>query len=547
MLSGRGGDTESVLRVRGGGVVTIRNLDFIEGDDQPEGGSGGGIDYEGRGTLNLENVRFYKNKASYGGGLHFTSSGGRAVLGIGNRVAFHENSADENGGAMHVSGDTVMHMYGSLNEVRQNTAGERGGGLYVRAPAVAHVSPGGIPGSAVFAFNRADKGGAIAVNGAYGTGHVVGDLNLGSVAVEPVSFWNNSARTAGGALYMTPIRSVGGNTSSSIVRINRADFRYNRAPQGAAIWAARDVDGLGIALHQVWYVNQPSADTPVPCNNPPCVRFVHNFARHDDGRASGGGVVEADAISAPRTLSYFYAAYGEGEAGALFRFRGIVGGVAMQISNCLIDGSASAHVINSGEGEVDIRHCTILQRPSPGAPLPMLRLQGNSSISNSILAGAPGVQILQRTGTASGFLLDQVLASDTSSLPPGMGVVQGDPRFVDIDFHNGDIVHGFSLRSDSPAIDRGPTLDDGVSWDMARRERTKDLYHPNGAGPRDLGALELQSAVPPVDPPDPPPQPHVFRDSFEKAPTRKAGAGWCNAGRAGCDFPWMSSASTPGQ
>lgn len=528
VLSGRGGAPESILQVRGGGVVTLRNLEFVEGDED-DSSNGGGVDYAGRGVLNLEAVRFFSNRAGYGGGLYFTSSGGPAVLGLGNHVEFVQNFATDNGGAMHVSGDTRMYMNSFDNHVSSNSAIGRGGGLYLRAPARATVSATSPPGLMLFSANAADKGGAIALNGNY-SDNASGNFHLfaneQTHTVPRVGY--NVARTSGGAIYMTPTYVSGSGPSSVTAYLSSGEFSHNRAPKGAAVYAATDVS-LGRRSPQIWYISPFGFLRG--CVAPPCVRFFDNSAWNLDLTPSGGAVVEADVNSAPDELNFFYAAEGQGEVGALFRFEDTANGRRPTFKNCLIDSRSTHYAIDAGNAPIEIRHCTLLHRAAGQAnPRPMLHLHGESLISNTILAADPGLVLLDPEGATTGFRIDHVLASDIATLPAGAAVLQGDPGFVDP--NDLDVVRGFGLTTGSLAIDLGPELGDGITVDLARRPRTVDLWHPNTDGPRDAGALELQSSEPP------PVVPEIFASGFEAAPSKTLS--WCRVGAPGCSFPWMN-------
>jgi len=93
-------------------------------------------------------------------------------------------------------------------------------------------------------------------------------------------------------------------------------------------------------------------------------------------------------------------------------------------------------------------------------------------------------------GASNGETLDYILSLETASLGSGQHIIQGDPAFVDPaggDFH---------LRANSLAIDVAPA-GDAADRDLDGLPRDIDLANaPNGEGPRDLGAYELQSAFP---------------------------------------------------
>lgn len=130
----------SLLHIVGGArsLVRLRGIDFIGGDAGPEG-RGGGIRYDGDGTLDLSEVRIRGSRARLGGGLYADSPAGTARVVIGDQVDLSDNTAAVNGGGLHVSG-VALEWQGD-GVISGNQADRRGGGVYLSGPSRSRTAP----------------------------------------------------------------------------------------------------------------------------------------------------------------------------------------------------------------------------------------------------------------------------------------------------------------------------------------------------------------------------------------------------------------------
>jgi hypothetical protein len=110
-------------------------------------------------------------------------------------------------------------------------------------------------------------------------------------------------------------------------------------------------------------------------------------------------------------------------------------------------------------------------------------------MTNSVVAQG-FLPTIAYTGSGDGETLDYILSMETATLGVGTHIIQADPAFVDPG--NGD----FHLQEVSRAVDVAPA-GSPADRDLDSLPRDVDLAGvPNGEGPRDLGAYELQADAP---------------------------------------------------
>jgi hypothetical protein len=78
-LSGAGGASESVIRIRGHSRVWLSHLEIVDGDEGADG-DGGGIDFKGSGSLELRHVHLLRNRSGYGGGMLVSGGSFQTVI-----------------------------------------------------------------------------------------------------------------------------------------------------------------------------------------------------------------------------------------------------------------------------------------------------------------------------------------------------------------------------------------------------------------------------------------------------------------------------------
>jgi hypothetical protein len=161
------------------------------------------------------------------------------------------------------------------------------------------------------------------------------------------------------------------------------------------------------------------------------------------------------------------------------------GGYAyVSLHDCLIaDNEVASSLILQTPGDdislLQLHGCTIARNAIGGA---VLELGSTDTELTHTIVDQPGIATVIGNGS---LLAEHVLSNDIGSLPPGDGVVQGAPTFVDAaggDYH----LAPFSL-----GIDAAPATTD--AFDLDGRTRNVDLPGaPNAFGAQDLGAFEAQ-------------------------------------------------------
>ena len=73
----------TVISITGNASVTLKYLE-ITGANEGSGNHGGGIDFDGYGTLNLDFDTINANTAGYGAGVYVNGDGGNAVVNANN-------------------------------------------------------------------------------------------------------------------------------------------------------------------------------------------------------------------------------------------------------------------------------------------------------------------------------------------------------------------------------------------------------------------------------------------------------------------------------
>ncbi len=186
-ISGEG--QQRVLIVTGGLVVNLDRLTVANG---ALWGEGGGI-FSQNSQLNLTNMVFDNNQATFGGGL---SNSGGAVT-IANSLFRHNQTGDADGGALDTYGGSVTLINTTFD---QNHAGRRGGAISAANNAVLSIR------RSVFTQNSTESEGGGAIS-AYG----------GSVTIDRTQFQSNIAGGDGGGIlavggsYMITGSTIAGN------------------------------------------------------------------------------------------------------------------------------------------------------------------------------------------------------------------------------------------------------------------------------------------------------------------------------------------------
>jgi hypothetical protein len=513
LLNGQGGSAAPVVSITGSGVRDLRNLSIIRGDASMSNGSGGGINFRGRGELILSNVALTQNQAAYGGGINFDGEGGPAFLTLRSGAFVLLNTAQVSGGGVRIEGTARMFMLEPQSGLHSNLArgidagtgdplGGFGGGLLVLAPATADIgSPGSGSAGAVF-DNQARRGGGIAVIAAAGDGADAALRLFATDPTSPVRVHGNRAIEAGGGLYAKPRAPVDCVGSCEYAAMCLQSFRLddNRAPEGAAVFADFDpspVPVLGPDEGAFVYMNagclggafpeDPAALGAVSCaDSPTCNRIDGQRVENLDGSPTGGAVLR---ITSSSSL-----------LAANLRVVGNVGGTVISATDVgefrlrqaeVVGNTLSAEVLRLSHGSPTESHIesVTLAGNSIGAAsvLRMLSTDGGAVIDDNIL-WQPGKTIFSFPGTLAGNLAYRArynVASEVASLPPDPTNRGSDVRF------NDPPVGDYRVRISSPAVDLA--LPGGAGErDLAGRPRNVRVTPPPNQLTRDAGAHERQ-------------------------------------------------------
>ena len=480
ILSGAGGAQASVFTITGGGNdVILESIAIIRGDET-SGGTGGGIDFRGDGTLTLRHATISQNYAGYGGGINVAPGVG-AELVIESGTFIQLNVAQASGGGIRLEGNSHLTMDGDDTIVLQNEAlGSPdygyGGGIEVISPATADIGSPGYNGNGVIYANIAKFGGGISINGNESESTAL--VNLYSVdPSRPVRIQNNRASEDGGGIFLQPYIDINDNGRTELIG---HDVRIdgNRAPQGSAIFMGTDFDGVLINLGaKVFLARTPACSTAAFCST-----ITDNINENMAGQATDGAMIFVHEKSD-------FSAYGvemrRNHAGQLVEVWEDESYATL--NHCLIaDNNVFGNLLlmdGGGSGNsLHLNTCTIAGNVIGGTHT--ISVAGNMTIGNSIVHQPGKTSLMRNSGTLSA---ENVIASDTVSLGGGSvpTLLAAEPRFVDP-------AHGdYHLQAASAAVD---FANNGFTFnDLDGVPRGVDLDRAvNRFGPGDLGAYERQ-------------------------------------------------------
>jgi hypothetical protein len=484
-----GEDSTRVLTVTGTSNVTLRNVTITHGYSS---GDGGGISFDGAGSLALYNSYVDFSTASSGGGINVNGSGAGATLTLGSNVQILGNTANGSGGGVRITGATYMLAVAPQIGLYDNHAlTAYGGGLQIVGPAQADIGSSGLGGGVVF-LNDAAYGGGIAVNTIDDSHRSVLRLFTTDPA-KPVRISNNSASHTGGGIFLKPLVSSTAYTPSFLCAW---DFRIdnNVAQEGSAIYSDEDhstlngdTEGGTVLLNGAGCTDpEPiSALGAVPCTpSLNCNVIDDNVAADIDANPTDGSAIlmqSRSTLSAPRLILR------DNQGGHVIR---TLETVAYLFDCLIVKNTVSSELIlfeNEGgnpetPGYEQIKNCTLSNNSVGGSHV--IASAHELILSASIIYQAV-VPTLSYSGTAGDLEVDHILSNDTSTLPATPDIIQGSPEYQDVaagDYH---------LKSTSLGIDFAPS-GDGV--DLDGKQRAVDLPSiANFDGARDLGAYELQN------------------------------------------------------
>jgi hypothetical protein len=511
-LDGSSDGGGSVLYVTGTTHLTLRNLTILRGANlgsDDNNSVGGGIHFDGQGSLNLTRSTISYNEAGFGGGIDVNGSSGPVALTLDANTLVITNTADTSGGGIRVRGNTRLYALKPSTLIGYNHAPNGyGGGIEVLGPARADIGSPGYNGLAAIYGNDAAYGGGMDILTFQNSVHALARL-FSTDASHAVQMSGNFASHAGGAAYLRPYNSLFSGPGAAV--LCAYDFRIedNAAPEGAAIYDDSNADGLGnqvggsIALNTDPYFNfgethnfctltePPTALGAVACAaGMPCNTIAGNKAEDGSGNPTAGstillqtdGDLEGDRFSMRANTG----AHALREIGDTLYTKA-------NLTNCLLtDNVLTQELIAQTDGNsayTMLDSCTIAGN-TIGAPYALL-VPGYMYLANSII-DQPGRATVDPAITDSTQAV-HVLSNDRSTLPDTAYIQQGQPSFVDA--ANGD----YHLLPTSLGVDDAPIEPATIAThlDLDRKPRVVDLPTvPNSFGPMDLGAYEIQlSAV----------------------------------------------------
>ncbi|MEO6689683.1 MAG: hypothetical protein ABIS07_02170 [Dokdonella sp.] len=498
-ISGAGHSGDSVLYIHGASNVTLQYLKIRDGSNAS--GHGGGIHFDGNGSLTLDTTTVDHNTAMYGGGIDFNGSGGFAGLALLGYSLVINNTAANSGGGIRAGGDSYLSLLYDNTLIAFNHAPDGyGGGLNVVGPARADVASPGLGSLGVVYSNDALHGGGMAVTAGSSSGQ---DAYVHLFTVDParpVRVHQNFASESGGGIYAKGYQGFPALNNATVCAF---DFRIddNGAPDGSAIHADYDTDGIADEGSDIHFnrsifdgsdcrLGLPSfarrCAAGVPCNT-----INGNAADDANGNPTLGATIR---ISRSSELT-----------GDRFVMQGNEGGYAIRsddwparVSNCLLtDNNVTRQLLNADSGLLEINNCTIANNAILSTDT--IHAEGALTLDNSII-DQPGNLALAYSGAASDLHVDYVLSSDVTTLPPVEGVALGQPSFVDA-------AHGnYHLQLDSLGVDYAPAIL-GDDRDLDNFPHDQDVSSGDLWGVHDLGAYEQQHPCSHVD--------TVFCDGFE--------------------------------
>lgn len=478
-----GADGASVITISGTSHVYIQYLE-IANPGKNANGNGGGIDFDGSGSLTLDTSWVGNNHATNGGGIYFNGTGANtSTLTVLAHTEIFGNTADGNGGGILVSGNAELDILEPDTQINANHAPNgQGGGIDVLGPASANIGSPDTYGLSVINGNDAAYGGGIAITtpDAPQSDSIV---RLFSTDGTPVGITNNTASHTGGGIYLHPY--VESENSSGAV-LYAWDFHIdgNTAAEGTAIYADVATALFSTDLSGLVLLSDPSVAFPadlgaVACTDSNrCNTLNGNLSSNGVGSGSGATILIQDGGN----LVANHFSMRDNHGPHAIRIVGDYTGATL--SNCLIAGNQMDHELIYLTGNATpmfIGDCTLAD-DTIGATH-VIHTESNLDLADDIIY-EPGTLALDYSGDPAKLVVNYILTNDITTLP-GTAVIPGVPEFADAaggDYH---------LKPTSLGIDFAPSTG---TIDLDGNPRNVDLPSPgNVFGSHDLGAYELQN------------------------------------------------------
>src|SRR6185312_7114038 len=235
-LDGSSDGGGSVLYVTGNSNVGLHNLTVLRGENlgnDDNNSVGGGIHFDGQGSLYLTRSTVSYNEAGFGGGIDVNGSSGPVALTLDANTLVITNTAHTSGGGIRVRGNARLYALKPSTLIGYNHAPNGyGGGIEVLGPARADIGSPGYGGLAAIYGNDAAYGGGMDILTFQNSVPAIARL-FTTDASNPVQVSGNFASQSGGAVYLRPYNSLFQGPGAAV--LCAYDFRIadNAAPEGA--------------------------------------------------------------------------------------------------------------------------------------------------------------------------------------------------------------------------------------------------------------------------------------------------------------------------
>ncbi|WP_440223138.1 hypothetical protein ACQQ2N_18970 [Dokdonella sp. MW10] len=495
ILDGAGGATDPVMRitVNTGGIVRLDRLTIRNGDEDGNG-YGGGIYFRGDGVLEIQRSNITNNTAGYGGGIYAEGLGESALLRIGADVYIGSNTARLSGGGIYVEA-MKMEMRSPRSMLAVNkalgsgTQGGYGGGLMLLSGSrltEARIDTTGQGNIGAIFDNEARYGGGVAVF-ARESGDADVQLVVGSTDPSfAAGIRGNLASRAGGGLYVKSNGSGFSSVTLAEAYLRNVALVENVAPDGAAAYLDEEGDWGGrLSLNTNSFASGSHGSCTV---GRPCGEVSRN-STHDGVNPTSGAIIRLTERASVNVNGRYINLVNSGllmqdnQGGRLIYASDANGGIFLR--NVVVSGNQMSQELirSAGESESSVyMNAVTIAGNAIGAGHVLAKY--DTAILDSTIVWQPGKTTLQDNGGS--LVVRSVLASEVGSLGGGASALVRDPRFIDPE--RGD----YRLRAASPAIDAA-LIDDGMEGDVLGNLRNRDIASiPNGEGPRDIGAYEVQ-------------------------------------------------------
>lgn len=491
-ISGTNNGGGSVFVVRGNSNVTFQYVEITGGTTDSDG-HGGGIDFNGVGSLTIDTTTIDLNSAGFGGGIEFNGNGGHATLGLSAYSVIQANTAAGNGGGINIEGDAQLFAVQPFTHIGSNHAPNgKGGGIAVVGPAEADIGSPGYAALPVIDGNDAALGGGLSISAEVDSFDAHGKL-FTTDPDHPVTVSGNFASQGGGGIYVRPNSSAfSGGLAFGVGCAFNARIDGNSAPEGAAVYVDQDsVPFGGIGSGFFGFNDGGCADAPA--GSVSCHRGVTCNTLNDNRTVDAGNHRTAGAV--------VYAVEGYANLFGFF-MRGNVAAHALHViddsnsvNHCLIaDNDFAAETLtiddDGSTGSLHIGSCTIVGNTHNSGSV--INAGHSLTLTKSII-DQPAMSTLHTVGEPVVTASDD-LAADPTGLPVRHDIVQGEPIYVNpaagnyhlFAFTQNGVATG-SLGIDfTPALaDEGSDLD-GNPYDVDIPQ-VKDFQ-----GIRDIGCYEAQ-------------------------------------------------------